>query len=353
MNEGNDSGNLTTETRRKFLATSGVMIGTGLAGCSSGGSGDSTDASSDGGDASNQESEPSTESPTSTEAAGSSDVFESIEFEGRTLVVQITESTDVDSVNIINDDGSQWGSQSVGGGVTRLEFDTEATLRTSLEFVALRGDEEVESVTESFQPNLVVDTIETVATKEGYQSINDDTGSGFNQLVASVSNEGNSSILLFTASPEFNVLDSGVMTAGIPQPIDLSSEPEPTFESELVPISPGETRSIELGGQLFIEASTQEVPLDSEEFTTDVNLDNEEFRSEEPAELQNWYQGSTHESELVLFDTSEGAMVYSATMEYTGGPVKSGEFGVTTRWLPYRVESDGAVTRNSEQGSGE
>lgn len=143
--------------RRKFIAAAGAAVSGIVAGCTGGGS-------------SNTDTENNSSAATTKNVAASSTVFQSVGFEeGRTFVIELKDDADVDKVRVVNSKGENVKNLRFGTGVSRVSRTIRKTLNVDWEFIALKEDEEVGSVTKSFTAELDVKDIKRQFETEGLE----------------------------------------------------------------------------------------------------------------------------------------------------------------------------------------
>nr|WP_241768132.1 hypothetical protein [Haloferax sp. ATB1] len=80
-----------------------------------------------------------------------------IAVEGTTLVVELSEETDIDQVNLIQPNGELFGKRDVAAGAQQVSFEIgTAYAPGEYQIVALKGEETVTETSLAIQPELVI-----------------------------------------------------------------------------------------------------------------------------------------------------------------------------------------------------
>lgn len=141
------------KTRREVLTIAGTSLSLGLAGCTSSGNASIPEESST--DTTGQTT--ATNTPTNNAVSGTA--IESIEFDDSyNLMVTLTGETDVDTIRVLNPDGSERESKSVGTGVSTVSLGsfepTAGYTAGEYTFLAIQNEEVVQEEPMTIQPEL-------------------------------------------------------------------------------------------------------------------------------------------------------------------------------------------------------
>lgn len=302
--------------RRSFITTA---LSVSVAGCIGGGS-----KSNRNNNTSNSEGK--------TEDTRSNSAFHSVEFEGTTLVIELQDGVEVDLVRIVNDNGEKIREFNFGTGVARATTEVRKSLDVEWEFLAVKDEEILDSVTKNFTYNLKITDITRKADTKGVtmnlSTKNWDDTSGYPlegvDAYAKNTHSGSDSWELFTtASIEFtNTGNAPVILTGSPE--FLSGTPQYVKEPEmggsefLIGAHESKYVSANLGTEFLYYTYA---PVDHYSF--DNNPSYAKARKQgKPFDAKTICNGETRESKIVYWDSTGKEYKATVSITYSGKVVR-------------------------------